>query len=84
MYRLSNGVKAKKLNKMSNIVRTKINISELEHGMTVEFNGEILTVSRKDIKTNEHGLSYRGDSRQKEITRIQYLVPTAFGDVLRG
>jgi hypothetical protein len=69
---------------MSNIVRTRIKISELEHGMTVEFNGEILTVSRKDIKKNEHGLSYRGDSRQKEITRIQYLVPTAFGTVLRG
>ena len=69
---------------MDNILRTTINISALEQGMTVEHNGKIYTVSRNDIKYDHlFGYSYRGDFYKQTITRIQFVVPTAFGVVLR-
>ena len=69
---------------MENILRTTINISELEQGMTVEHNGNMYTVSRNDVKYDRlWGYSYRGDSSRQTITRIQFAVPTSFGIVLR-
>ena len=69
---------------MENILRTTINISELEQGMTVEHNGNMYTVSRNDVKYDRlWGYSYRGDSSRQTITRIQFVVPTSFGVVLR-
>ena len=68
---------------MENLVKSTISLSELEQGMTVEFNGMLLTVGKNDVKRNEHGLSFRGDSSKKTITRVQFKVPTAFGIVLR-
>ena len=69
---------------MDNILRTTINISALEQGMTVEHNGKIYTVSKNDIKYDHlWGYSYRGDCSKQTITRIQFVVPTAFGIVLR-
>ena len=55
-------IKIKNKNIMENILRTKINICDLEQGMTVEHNGKLVTVSRNDIKFNElFGYSFRGD-----------------------
>lgn len=68
---------------MRNLVRTIVKISDLEQGMTVEFNGEIITVSRKDITKNDFGYSFRGDSSKKTITRVQFAVPTTYGVQLR-
>ncbi len=52
--------------------------------MTVEYNGELITVSKNDIKYNDlFGYSFRGDMSKKSITRVQFTVPTAFGIVLR-
>lgn len=69
---------------MSNLVRTEINIQDLEHGMTVEYNGELITVSRKDIKYNDlFGYSFRGNGQHKTLTRVQFQVPTLRGIVLR-
>lgn len=68
---------------MENQVKTKIRISELEVGMTVEYKGQLLTIGKNDVFKNEFGLSFRGDSSIKEITRVQFAVPTAFGVVLR-
>lgn len=69
---------------MNNLVKTTINISDLQQGMTVEYNGELLTVSNKDIKHNElFGYSFRGDCSKKTITRIEFAVPTLFGTVIR-
>jgi len=67
----------------SNIVRTTIPISELKPGMTVEYDGEILTVGKNDLKSGFMGNSFRGDASKKTITRIQYKVPTAKGVELR-
>lgn len=69
---------------MENILRTKINICDLEQGMTVEHNGKLVTVSRNDIKFNElFGYSFRGDGSIQTVTRIQFIVKTAFGDNIR-
>ena len=69
---------------MTNLVKTQINISELKQGMTVEYMGQLLTVSKKDIKFNElFGYSFRGDMSKKSITRVQFSVPTLNGIVLR-
>ena len=69
---------------MSNLVRTIVNISDLEQGMTVELNGQLITVSRKDINKNDlFGYSFRGDFSKKTITRVQFAVPTAYGLQLR-
>jgi hypothetical protein len=69
---------------MDNIVRSEIELSELKQGMTVEYRGEILTVSKDDVKHGGfHGSSFRGDASKKKITRIEFAVPTAFGIVLR-
>jgi len=69
---------------MSNLVKTQISISELKQGMTVEHNGHLITVSKKDISYNElFGYSFRGDMSRKVITMIQFAVPTAFGIILR-
>jgi len=69
---------------MSNLVKTQINISELKQGMTVEYKGELLTVSMKDVrKCPLFGYSFRGDSSSKTITRVQFAVPTAYGISLR-
>ena len=69
---------------MSNLVRTQIYISELKQGMTVEFNGQLLTVSRHDIKRCDlSGYSFRGDASKQILTRVEFAVPTANGIVLR-
>ena len=69
---------------MTNLVKTTISISDLQQGMTVEFNGQLITVSRKDIVYNElFGYSFRGDCSKKTITRVQFEVPTANGISLR-
>jgi hypothetical protein len=69
---------------MDNLVKTTINIWDLQQGMTVEHNGELITVSNKDIKHNElFGYSFRGDCSKKTITRVQFIVPTLKGKALR-
>lgn len=69
---------------MTNIVRTEISLSHLRQGDTVEYKGEIITVSKNDIRyCNFMGYSFRGDASKKTITRIQFAVPTANGIVLR-
>lgn len=68
---------------MTNLLKTKINISELQIGMTVEFNNELITVGKNDLYKNEFGFAFKGDSSQKKITRIQFIVPTALGIIFR-
>lgn len=69
---------------MANLVKTTINISDLQQGMTVEFDGQLITVSRKDINYNElFGYSFKGDCSSKTITRVQFAVQTANGISLR-
>lgn len=69
---------------MSNIIKSQIHISDLRQGMTVEYNGELLTVAEKDIKKCPFmGYSFRGDASKKYITRVQFLVPTSKGLMLR-
>lgn len=68
----------------SNIVKTNILLSDLKPGMTVEYDGQIKTVCKKDIKHCPFmGWSYLGNASKKQITLIQFAVPTAFGIVLR-
>lgn len=70
---------------MRNLVKTQILISDLQHGMTVEYNNQLLTVSKKDISYNNlfGRYSFRGDMSKQKITRVQFAVPTAFGVILR-
>ena len=68
----------------SNLLKSQILISDLEQGMTVEHNGELVTVSKKYIGYNDlFGYSFRGDFSNKYLTRIQFLVPTLFGISIR-
>lgn len=68
---------------MTNIVRTTIKKSELQPGMTVEVDGIIQTVCQNNLMNTIHGVAFKGSAYPKEITRIQYAVPTAKGIVLR-
>jgi hypothetical protein len=69
---------------MSNIIKSKIHISALRQGMTVEVNGSLMTVSKKHIKYCPFmGYSLCGDASKKFITLIQFLVPTNNGNSLR-
>ena len=69
---------------MSNLLKTQITIPELRNGMTVEVNGELITVSDNEIKYNElFGYSFRGDGSKQEITRVQFIVPTNNGIQIR-
>lgn len=61
----------------SNIIRTTINKSELQVGMTVELNGELITVGKRDLSyCSFMGYSFRGSVYPKTITRVQFKVPT--------
>ncbi len=67
-----------------NLIKTEIHLSQLKQGDTVEYNSEILTVSKKDIRyCGFMGYSFRGNASKKTITKIQFAVPTNKGIVLR-
>ena len=68
---------------MSNLVKTIINKSDLRIGMTVEVNGQLETVGRENIKNTLHGVAFNGCAFPKQITRVQFKVPTMNGIVLR-
>lgn len=65
---------------MENLIRTQIPISQLKQGMTVEYRGKLLTVSKNDVKYNSlFGYSFRGDGSKQEIVQIQFSVPILSG-----
>ncbi len=67
-----------------NLVRTEVSLDEIHVGMTIELNGQLITVNQGDVKRDAvWGCSFRGDSSRKTFTRAQFAVPTAFGIVLR-
>ena len=68
---------------MDNIVRTQILIENLMYGMTVEYRGEILTVGKNDLSNGFMGYAFRGDASSKNITLVQFKVPTNKGVILR-
>lgn len=68
---------------MTNTVITIIKKSDLQAGMTVEVDGVIQTVCQNNLINTIHGVAFKGSAYPKEITRIQYAVPTAKGIVLR-
>lgn len=64
-----------------NIVRSDIRISDLQQGMTVEKDGNLITVSKKHITFDSLFCRYcfQGDGSKEFITRVQFKVPTAYG-----
>lgn len=68
---------------MSNLVRTTIQVSDLQIGMTVEYMGQLHTVGKESISRTDHGIAFRGDASSKTITRVQFLVKTLNGTYLR-
>ena len=56
---------------------------DLEVGMTVEVDGKLTTVGRENLGVTDHGASFNGSSFPREITRVQFRVPTAKGVALR-
>ena len=68
---------------MTNLVRTTIQISDLQIGMTVEHEGVLCTVGKESISRTHHGIAFNGDASKKTITMIQFAVQTAKGIVLR-
>ena len=68
---------------MTNLVKSKIKVSDLLVGMTVEHEGHLITVGKGDVSQGFCGWAFRGDASKKELTRVQFAVPTAFGTVLR-
>ena len=68
-----------------NVVRSQINIADLQTGMTVAIGEEFITVNVKDhvSYSDWHGWSFQGDASKKYLTRVRFAVPTAFGTVLR-
>jgi len=68
---------------MKNLVKTTIQISDLQIGMTVEHLGKLCTVGKDNISKTFHGIAFDGDASSKTITMVQFAVPTANGIVLR-
>jgi|GEM_PF-2470683 len=68
---------------MKNLVKTIIQKSDLKIGMTVELNGQLMTVGKENLKTTLHGMAFNGSSFPKEIVMVQFAVPTKKGIVLR-
>ena len=62
---------------MSNLVKTKIQVSDLTVGMTVEHNGQLHTVGKNSISKTNHGIAFNGDASSKTIILVQFAVPTA-------
>ena len=68
---------------MSNLVKTTIQKSDLQIGMTVEWNGQLTTVGKENLKNTLHGMAFNRCAFPKEIVRVQFAVPTSKGIVLR-
>jgi hypothetical protein len=51
--------------------------------MTVEWNGQLTTVGKENLKNTLHGMAFNGCAFPKEIVMVQFAVPTANGIVLR-
>lgn len=68
---------------MSNLIKTEISKSELKIGMTVEFNGKLETVGKRNLTNTIHGVAFNGHAFPKTIIRVQFSVPTSSGTVLR-
>lgn len=64
---------------MTNQVRTTIQISDLQIGMTVKHYGNLCTVGKESLSRTDHGIAFNGDASSKTITRIQFKVPTSTG-----
>jgi len=67
---------------MKNLVKTTIQISDLQIGMTVDHNGSLHTISNSNIKSSYWNLGQIGRPKTS-ITRVQFAVPTSNGIVLR-
>jgi hypothetical protein len=66
------------------IARSVVALHELKQGDTVEYRNEFLTVGRRDITFNElFGYSFRGDGSKQTITKVQFVVTTMRGILLR-
>ena len=73
-----------KSTKMTNLSKKTIHLSCLQQGMTVEYNNQLLTVSKNDVKSDSFfGWSFRGDASKQTITMVQFIVPTNSGIQLR-
>lgn len=68
---------------MENLHKTQILISDLEIGMTVEYNNTLYTVGKESLIKTDHGIAFRGDASINYITRVQFRVPTLKGIQLR-
>ena len=68
---------------MSNLVKTTIQKSDLQIGMTVEWDGQLTTVGKENLKRGFCGTSFNGCAFPKEIVMVQFAVPTAKGIILR-
>ena len=65
---------------MSNIIRKTVAVSDLRQGDTVEINGCTHTVTANRIKSDPFfGVTYEGAAYPQGITKITFVVPTAFG-----
>ena len=71
-------------NNMTNIVKTTVHLSQIRQGDTVEYQGQLYTVSGPDVpKYGFMGYSFRGDASKQTITKVQFAVPTSSGIELR-
>lgn len=61
---------------MSKIIKTVISVSDLQQGMTIEVGGKMQTVARSKVGQN---YIYDGQRYKNGITRVQFVVPTAYG-----
>lgn len=68
---------------MNNLVKTTIQKSDLQIGMTVEVNGILETVGKENLRNTLHGVAFNGCTYPKEITMVKFAVPTVRGIVLR-
>jgi hypothetical protein len=64
----------------SNIIRNVVTISSLRIGDTVEVEGELITVSKRNFFYDKFmGYCFNGSSYPKEVTKVIFKVPLGKG-----
>ena len=61
------------------LIRKTVTVADLQHGNTVEINGNFETVSRSHLKRGFHGHSYKGDPHRHGIVKVTFKVQIANG-----
>ena len=62
-----------------NLIRKTVTVADLQHGNTVEINGNLETVSRLHLNRGVNGHTYKGHPHRHGIVKVTFKVQIANG-----